>query len=95
MVSEEVVGKERKGRNELMARKMLINAATEDEIRVAIVEGGILQEVGIETSTRGQIAGNIYKGVVRRLDHSLNAAFVDYGGEKNGFLPADEIHPSY
>jgi ribonuclease E len=95
MVSEEVVGKERKGRNESMARKMLINAATEDEIRVAIVEGGILQEVGIETSTRGQIAGNIYKGVVRRLDHSLNAAFVDYGGEKNGFLPADEIHPSY
>jgi len=52
MVSEEVVGKERKGRNESMARKMLINAATEDEIRVAIVEGGILQEVGIDKYKR-------------------------------------------
>lgn len=76
-----------------MARKMLINAATEDEIRVAIVEGGVLQEVGIETRTRGQIAGNIYKAVISRLDPGLNAAFLDYGGEKNGFLPIDEIHP--
>jgi len=78
-----------------MSKKMLINAAAEDQLRVAIVENGLLQEVGMETSARGQISGNIYKAVVDRLDPSLNAAFVDYGGERNGFLPADDIHPKW
>jgi ribonuclease E len=78
-----------------MSKKMLINAAAEDQLRVAIVEDGFLQEVGMETSARGQIAGNIYKAVVDRLDPSLNAAFVDYGGERNGFLPADDVHPKW
>lgn len=84
-----------KSRRSAMSKKMLINATTPDEIRVAIVENGLLHEVGIETSQQGQISGNIYKGVVTRLEPSLNAAFVDYGGSKNGFLPADEIHPKY
>lgn len=78
-----------------MAKKLLINAATEDQLRVAMVEDGVLQEVGMETSARGQISGNIYKAVVDRLDPSLNAAFVDYGGERNGFLPADDVHPKW
>ncbi len=78
-----------------MPKKMLINAATEDEIRVAIVEDGHLHEIGVEASGRGQISGNIYKAVVVRLEPSLNAAFVDYGGERHGFLPADDVHPKH
>lgn len=78
-----------------MSKKMLINAASEDQLRVAMVEDGVLQEVGMETTARGQISGNIYKALVDRLDPSLNAAFVDYGGERNGFLPADEVHPKW
>jgi ribonuclease E len=78
-----------------MAKKMLINATTEEEIRVAIVEDGLLQEIGVEAVGRGQIAGNIYKGIVSRIEPSLNAAFVDFGEEKNGFLPADEVHPRF
>jgi ribonuclease E len=78
-----------------MPKKMLINAAAEDEIRVAIVDEGFIQELGVETTRRGQISGNIYKAVVTRLDPSLNAAFVDFGGERNGFMPADEVHPKW
>ncbi|MGQ9857580.1 MAG: Rne/Rng family ribonuclease [Thermodesulfobacteriota bacterium] len=78
-----------------MAKKLLINAASEDQLRVAMVEDGLLQEVGMETSARGQISGNIYKAVVERLDPSLNAAFVNYGGDRNGFLPADDVHPKW
>jgi ribonuclease E len=78
-----------------MAKKMLINAATEDEIRVAVVENGVLQEIGVETSGRGQISGNIYKGIVTRLEPRLNAAFVNFGDERNGFLPASDVHPRY
>ena len=78
-----------------MPKKMLINAATEDEIRVAIVEEGLLQQIGVEGTSRGQISGNIYKGVVTRIEPGLNAAFLDFGGEKNGFLPADQVHPKW
>jgi ribonuclease E len=78
-----------------MAKKMLINGAAEDQIRVAIVEDGVLHEIGLEATSRGQISGNIYKAVVTRLDPSLNAAFVDFGGERNGFLPADDVHPKW
>jgi ribonuclease E len=74
-----------------MKKKMLINVADEEESRVAIVEDGILEEFTIETSSKEQIKGNIYNGVVVKVEPSLQAAFVDYGGRRHGFLPMGEI----
>lgn len=76
-------------------RKMLINAADPEEFRVAIVEDGKLEEFAIETASREQIKGNIYKGVVANIEPSLQAAFVHYGPERHGFLPISEVHPEY
>ena len=74
---------------------MLINVADEEESRVAIVEDGILEELTIETSSKEQIKGNIYNGVVVKVEPSLQAAFVDYGGKRHGFLPMGEIQPRW
>ena len=63
---------------------MLINVADEEESRVAIVEDGILEELTIETSSKEQIKGNIYNGIVVKVEPSLQAAFVDYGGKRHG-----------
>lgn len=76
-------------------KNMLINAIHAEESRVAIVENGILEELGIEMAAAERHKGNIYKGVVVRVEPSLQVAFVDYGEKKNGFLPFREIHPSY
>lgn len=76
-------------------KKMLINCASPEESRVAVVEDGILHEIGIETAAKEQIQGNIYKGKVVRLEPRFRAAFVEYGGIRNGFLPQDEIHPRW
>jgi ribonuclease E len=78
-----------------MKKKMLINVADEEESRVAIVEDGILEEFTIEVSAKEQIRGNIYNGVVVKIEPSLQAAFVDYGGKRHGFLPMGEIHPHW
>jgi ribonuclease E len=78
-----------------MKKKMLINVADEEESRVAIVEDGILEEFTIETSSKEQIKGNIYNGVVVKVEPSLQAAFVDYGGRRHGFLPMGEIQPRW
>ena len=78
-----------------MKKKMLINVADEEESRVAIVEDGILEEFTIEVSTKEQIKGNIYNGVVVKVEPSLQAAFVDYGGKRHGFLPMGEIHENW
>lgn len=78
-----------------MKKKMLINVADEEESRVAIMEDGILEEFTIETSIKEQIKGNIYNGVVVKVEPSLQAAFVDYGGNRHGFLPMGEIHESF
>lgn len=72
-------------------KKMLINVSDIEEQRVAIIENGILQDLSIETSLHEQIRGNIYKGVVVKIEPSLQAAFIDYGGKKAGFLPLSEI----
>jgi ribonuclease E len=77
-----------------MKKKMLINVADEEESRVAIVEDGILEEFTIETTSKEQIKGNIYNGVIVKVEPSLQAAFVDYGGKRHGFLPMGEIQPS-
>ncbi len=78
-----------------MAKKMLINATHPEENRVAIVEDGILTELDIEIAGKEQTRGNIYKAAVVRVEPGLQAAFIDYGGERFGFLQMGEIHPSY
>ena len=78
-----------------MSKVMLINVVNAEESRIAIVADGLLEEVAIETAQHEQIEGNIYKARIVKVIPSLDAVFVDYGGERNGFLPVDDIHPSY
>jgi len=78
-----------------MTTKMLINAVESEEYRVAIVKDGLLDGFYIETATTEQKIGNIYKGVVDGIRHSLQACFVKFGAERDGFLQASEIHPEY
>jgi ribonuclease E len=81
--------------DQIMSRHMLINAQEQEEYRFAIVSGQKLEEFSIETTTREQTVGNIYKAVVSNVQPSLQAAFVDFGGERNGFLQLQEVHPEY
>jgi ribonuclease E len=74
---------------------MLINATEEEEVRVAIVEDGILQELDIQSTTKKQVKGNIYKGKVVNIEQGLQAAFVDFSGGKPGFLAMGEVQPKY
>lgn len=76
-----------------MSKKMLINASHPEENRVAIVVDGILSELDIELAGQEQTRGNIYKAVVVRVETGLQAAFIDYGADKLGFLQISEIHP--
>jgi len=76
-------------------RKMLINAADPEEFRVAIVEEGSLEDFALEAASKEQTKGNIYKGVVANIEPSLQAAFINYGGPRHGFLPLSEVHPDY
>jgi len=78
-----------------MSLKMLINAVEPEEYRVAILKDGDLDEFYIETSIKEETKGNIYKGVVTRIEPSLQASFIAYGAEKSGFLPIGELHPEY
>jgi ribonuclease E len=75
--------------------KMLINASDSEEFRVAIVEDGRLEEFALEVASREQLKGNIYKGIISNIEPSLQAAFIHYGAERQGFLPISEIHPEY
>ncbi len=77
------------------SKKMLINVAQPEETRIAILENGALIDLVIETSTKERQRGNIYKGIVQKVVPSFRAAFVDYGGNRHGFLPLDEVHPDY
>lgn len=76
-------------------KRMLFNATQAEELRVAIVDGQNLIDLDIESSTKEQRKSNIYKGVVTRIEPSLEACFVDYGVERHGFLPFKEIAKSY
>jgi ribonuclease E len=76
-------------------KKMIINVVHPEESRVAIVDNGVLQELSMETAQREKLRGNIYKGIVQKVEQSLHAAFVEYGGNRPGFLPLDEVHASY
>ena len=76
-------------------KRMLFNATQAEELRVAIVDGQKMIDLDIETAGKEQRKGNIYKGVNTRVEPSLEAAFVDYGSERHGFLPFKEISRSY
>ena len=76
-------------------KRMLINATQPEELRVATVDGQILYNLDIESPGREQKKANIYKGTITRVEPSLEAAFVDYGAERHGFLPLKEISRSY
>lgn len=77
-----------------MTIRMLINAMAPNELRIAIVEDGELVELDIEASETSTLKGNVYKGVIHNVEASLEAAFVDIGRHKQGFLPFSEVHPS-
>ena len=74
---------------------MLIDASHPEESRVAIVNDNRLEEFDFETSTKKQLKGNIYLAKVIRIEPSLQAAFVEFGGNRHGFLAFNEIHPDY
>ncbi len=78
-----------------MSKKMLIDATHAEETRVVVVDGNKVDEFDFEALNRRQLAGNIYLAKVTRVEPSLQAAFVDYGGNRHGFLAFSEIHPDY
>ena len=78
-----------------MAEKMLIDASHAEETRVVVVRGNRIEEFDFESEHKKQIRGNIYLAKVTRVEPSLQAAFVDYGGNRHGFLAFAEIHPDY
>ncbi|MEQ9449177.1 MAG: S1 RNA-binding domain-containing protein, partial [Rhodospirillaceae bacterium] len=78
-----------------MVKRMLVDATHPEETRVVVLDGTRLEEFDVETSTKKQIKGNIYLAKVVRVEPSLQAAFVDYGGNRHGFLAFSEIHPDY
>ena len=78
-----------------MANKMLIDAAHREETRVVVVRGNRVEEFDFEAANRKQLRGNIYLAKVTRVEPSLQAAFIEYGGNRHGFLAFSEIHPDY
>ncbi len=78
-----------------MTKRMLIDASHAEETRVVVLDGNRLEDFDVETATKRQLKGNIYLAKVVRVEPSLQAAFVEYGGNRHGFLAFDEIHPDY
>src|SRR6476659_9435263 len=78
-----------------MPNKMLIDATHPEETRVVVVRGNRVEEFDFETASRKPLRGNIYLAKVTRVEPSLQAAFVEYGGNRHGFLAFSEIHPDY
>lgn len=76
-------------------KRMLFNATQAEELRVAIVDGQNLVDLEIETLGKEQRKGNVYKGIITRIEPSLEACFVDYGTDRHGFLPFKEVSRSY
>src|ERR671928_1807301 len=85
----------RRAREKARMKRMLFNATQAEELRVAIVDGQKLIDLDIETAGKEQRKSNIYKGVITRIEPSLEAAFVDYGNERHGFLPFKEVSRSF
>src|ERR1700733_13806261 len=78
-----------------MTKRMLIDATHAEETRVVVLDGSRLEDFDVETQSRKQLKGNIYLAKVVRVEPSLQAAFVEYGGNRHGFLAFGEIHPDY
>ena len=78
-----------------MSKKMLIDATHAEETRVVVVDGNKVEEFDFESENKRQLSGNIYLAKVTRVEPSLQAAFIDYGGNRHGFLAFSEIHPDY
>src|SRR6478736_8345015 len=78
-----------------MTKRMLIDATHAEETRVVVLDGSRLEDFDVETSAKRQLKGNIYLAKVVRVEPSLQAAFVEYGGNRHGFLAFGEIHPDY
>ena len=78
-----------------MPKKMLIDATHAEETRVVVVDGNKVEEFDFESQFKRQLAGNIYLAKVTRVEPSLQAAFLDYGGNRHGFLAFSEVHPDY
>src|SRR4026209_1073991 len=78
-----------------MKKEMLVNALQPEESRIAIVENGILEELYIERNSLENFTGNIYKGRVVNIEPSIQAAFVDFGVGRNGFLHVSDVDPAY
>ena len=78
-----------------MGNKMLIDATHPEETRVVVLRGNRVEEFDYESASRKQLRGNIYLAKVTRVEPSLQAAFVNYGGNRHGFLAFNEIHPDY
>src|SRR5260370_34943898 len=78
-----------------MTRRMLIDSTHAEETRVVVLDGNRLEDFDVESSTKKQLKGNMYLAKVVRVEPSLQAAFVEYGGGRHGFLAFGEIHPAY
>ena len=78
-----------------MSKRILIDSSDKDEIRVAVTTNGKLDDFEIETSKKNAVKGDVYLAKITRVEPSLQAAFVDFGANRNGFLPLTEIHPDY
>src|SRR3712207_9216005 len=78
-----------------MTKRMLIDASHAEETRVVVLDGNRLEEFDLETAHKRPLKGNIYLAKVVRVEPSLQAAFVEYGGNRHGFLAFSEIHPDY
>jgi len=78
-----------------MSKRMLIDAAHAEETRVVVVDGSRVEDFDFESQSRKQLRGNIYLAKVTRVEPSLQAAFIEYGGNRHGFLAFNEIHPDY
>ncbi len=78
-----------------MQKQMLINTVEGVECRIAIVNGGAMEELYVERASSASRVGNIYKGRVSNLEPAIQAAFIDFGMSKNGFLHVSDLHPQY
>ncbi|AMV26098.1 Ribonuclease G [Gemmata sp. SH-PL17] len=78
-----------------MKKEMLINVLQQEECRIAIVEDGVLEELYVERASQESYVGNIYKGRIVNIEPSIQAAFVDFGIGRNGFLHVSDVDPAY
>src|SRR5512133_2310619 len=85
----------RDGVQEMATKRMLIDASQPEETRVVVVDGNRVDDYDVEVASRRQLKGNIYLAKVTRVEPSLQAAFIDYGGNRHGVLAFNEIHPDY